>query len=968
MFKLNIHSLKTKIILALMSLVSMSVIGVVSFVQQEMKNTYRAEQHRNAQYLLEAISLNVENGHKYLLYHQKFTTMSRKNELKQVVNMALTILHGYNNLVLLGKLNEDEAKKLAIIELRRIRYKDGTGYIWINDTGTPYPRMIMHPTIPALEGKVLDSDEFNCAMGRDRNLFSAFVDITSRQREGYVDYLWPKPAPDGLTARQPKLSFVKRFVPWSWVLGSGLYMDDIEEDINRRLKVVIENLNEIFTKIKIADTGYPYIFNGEGELILHPSYSGQEIAELINPASGNRMLDDIINASKSADGKIEYIWDKPSDKGNFRYRKIAFVTYFEPLDWYIGSSFYMEEVARPIIELCHKAILFSIVLLLLAFLAALYLAHHVTKPLGDIAMAFSQGAGGDFSMRLEVEKTDEFYRLATYFNEFMEEISSSRRQLRISEKRFRILFEKSADPRLTVEEGIITDCNQAFVRLLSNGNNLDAIGQPFSSLFTKAGSCSAMSPTKFREIIEMARERGLHRFSWIFTKDDGQTLPVEVEISVIDSGDRQILHTLLQDVSEQKKKEQQLLQAQKMETVGNLAGGLAHDFNNVLNGITGSVSLLQLKMDKGVLTDELLKSYIDTISKASFRAASVVQQLLSLSKRQKLVLAPVDLNLSLEHVVKIAKNSFDKSVIVRPGYFQEPAMIQGDPGQIEQALLNCCINGAHAMTVMRPNWEEWGGDLLVDIKYVDNPLYPDLQKMPYWRVSVQDKGVGMDKETLNQVFDPFFTTKEQNKGTGLGLAMTFSIIKQHRGCIDVYSEPAMGTSFHLYLPVDVGDKKGKNLYRRKKQFVDYRGEGLILVVDDEPVVREMARDILESFGHRVTTAGDGMEGVVLFREDHMAIKAVLLDMAMPGMSGRETYLEMRKIKPDVKVLLSSGFRHDQRVQDILDLGVQNFVQKPYTAEMLVESLISLLGGHCFYLSIILFYLVRQLPYNFQYCC
>lgn len=395
------------------------------------------------------------------------------------------------------------------------------------------------------------------------------------------------------------------------------------------------------------------------------------------------------------------------------------------------------------------------------------------------------------------------------------------------------------------------------------------------------------------------------------------------------------------DITEVDKKEQQLRQSQKMELVGTLAGGLAHDFNNVLGGIIGTLSLIKFKMQKEhYVKEEELKVYLDTMEKAGQRATDMVQQLLAVSRKQELSFAPTDLNLTIRHVMEICENSFDKSIELKPSYLEERAVVNADSTQIEQVLLNLCVNAYHAMSIMREEGERWGGRLTVSLEEITAgkrfcAIHPEAEKINYWMLSVGDTGVGMNPPQIDKIFDPFFTTKEGREGTGLGLAMVYNIVRQHKGFIDVYSEEGTGTTFNVYLPVlEKADMPEEKFEEDKIP----KGEGLILVVDDEEIMRQTAKAVLEECGYEVILAKDGEEGVKVFKERNGEIQAVLLDMVMPKMSGKETFIEMKEFDPDLKVLLTSGFKQDERVEDVLKLGVNDFIQKPYTLEKLARKI------------------------------
>jgi CheY-like chemotaxis protein len=311
----------------------------------------------------------------------------------------------------------------------------------------------------------------------------------------------------------------------------------------------------------------------------------------------------------------------------------------------------------------------------------------------------------------------------------------------------------------------------------------------------------------------------------------------------------------------------------------------------------------------------------------------MVNRLLVLTRKHEISLIPMDINTALRNVMQICANSFDKSITLHPEYSDGAAMIEGVPAQIEQVMLNLCVNASHAMTMMRAENEKRGGALTVSVKKIRADrlfckTHPKARMINYWLVSHADTGAGIDRQNLNKIFDPFFTTKEKGTGTGLGLAMAYNIIHQHNGFIDVYSEKGMGSTFNIYLPEYMVTDPSQEQHGEDQEII--RGRGLILIVDDESVVRLIARDILTECGYDVLMAEDGRRGIELFRENQDLISAVLLDMAMPGMSGDEVLIELRKIQTDVKVLLTSGFRQDSRMEKALSLGNAVFIQKPYS--------------------------------------
>jgi len=400
----------------------------------------------------------------------------------------------------------------------------------------------------------------------------------------------------------------------------------------------------------------------------------------------------------------------------------------------------------------------------------------------------------------------------------------------------------------------------------------------------------------------------------------------------------------IDDVTEQLKLEEQLRQTQKMESIGILAGGLAHDFNNILGGIIGPLSYIKHKKDKIKSTREY-DELIEQIELSANRAKDVVKQLLTLSRKEEFSFQTVDLNSTINHVIQICKNTFDKRIELDPLYLDEPAVVYADPNQIEQALLNLCVNSAHAMTIMKKKGEPWGGKLTVSLQHyhADKEFcanHPGVEEGFYWMLSVKDEGTGMSREMIENIFSPFYTTKSQEMGTGLGLSMVFNIIKQHKGLITVYSEIGQGSRFNIYLPVLTGEEIiTETSVTEQKEFL---GEGLILVIDDEPIMRKIAKKILMDSGYEVISADDGIRGIELYKKHQTDIRLVLLDMQMPKKDGKETYLELKKIDETVKVILTSGFKKDERVEEILALGINDFIEKPYTFKQLAEAVYQVL--------------------------
>ncbi len=400
---------------------------------------------------------------------------------------------------------------------------------------------------------------------------------------------------------------------------------------------------------------------------------------------------------------------------------------------------------------------------------------------------------------------------------------------------------------------------------------------------------------------------------------------------------------LISDVTAISEKEQQLVQIQKMETVGTLAGGLAHDFNNVMGGIVGTISLLEFQAEEGIEIDELNED-IGILKKSSERATTMVNQLLSLSHKSDIKFENVDLVTSITNVVKILKNSIDKSVEIITNFRKSSAFVLADSGQLEQIFLNISVNAAHSMTFMRGKDNEQGGVLAIGIDEweLSDAEREGIPAGKYQHISISDTGVGIPETVKKKMFDPFFTTKGKGKGTGLGLSMVFNMIKQYDGHIFIDTAVNEGTTFHILFPETAEELLEQEINKLKNTEV-LKQSGTILIIDDEDDIRFIARKFLEKCGYSIIDINNGKEGIEFFAVNHSEIDMVLLDMVMPGLSGEEVFTQLKEISAETKVLLSSGFKQDERVQRLIDKGVDAFIHKPYNFLNLSEMVLNLIN-------------------------
>lgn len=391
---------------------------------------------------------------------------------------------------------------------------------------------------------------------------------------------------------------------------------------------------------------------------------------------------------------------------------------------------------------------------------------------------------------------------------------------------------------------------------------------------------------------------------------------------------------VLMDISAEKEMEQKLRHSEKMEAIGQLAGGVAHDFNNMLGVIKGYADILVHSLD-----DDEFIDYAKNINKAADRSATLTNQLLAFARRGQYQQTILDIHQIISETISMLQHTVDKNININQVLKANPSTIKGDSTQILNSLLNLAINASDAMPA--------GGQLTfateivqLDQKYCQKH-FGELFPGDYLEILVSDNGIGMDKDIQNHIFEPFFTTKVKGKGTGMGLAAVYGIINNHHGNITVKSTPKKGTTFKIHFPLssELVDEEKAMTPLKKIEGKTFK----IMVVDDEKLFQQLARDLLKKMGYKIKICGCGKEAVEYYKKSHEKIDLVLLDMVMPGMNGKETFLALQKINPQVKVILASGFSVDKDAQAILDKGVMGFIQKPFTANELGDAIAEVLA-------------------------
>ncbi len=590
----------------------------------------------------------------------------------------------------------------------------------------------------------------------------------------------------------------------------------------------------------------------------------------------------------------------------------------------------------------------SLVLFIISILVVFTIITITTKPLSDIVETVEQIASGDLSRRAPVATTDEIGHLASSFNLMVDHLTDAQaalekanknlehrveertkalqreiiereqaeEALRASEERYRRFFEEDLSGNfIATVNGRILACNSSFVRIFGF-SSVDAV---------LASNLRLLFPyeTAMDDLFELLRRhRKLVYHEAELRRADASTLSViENVIGTFDDEGRLVeVEGYVYDNTSLKKLEDEFRQAQKMESIGTLAGGIAHDFNNILAIIVGYTSLLL-----GDNTDRgKFQKWVETIRDAAERGSGLVRQLLTFAQKDTVRVDRIDVNDVISDVVKMLAETFPKTITFETNFGRDVKNIYADHSQLHQTMLNLCVNARDAM----PD----GGVIAIATGTMEGTtlrqLRSEAQASQYVFIKVTDNGTGINETTRTRIFEPFFTTKERGRGTGLGLAVVYGVMKSLNGFVEVTSEVGQGTTFTLFFPVSEGVLTEVENIKQPNGKTEGGNETLLIVEDEEKLV-ELLQTFLGAAGYHLLSAKDGEEAIELYKRKHQNIAFVLIDVDLPKLSGNEVYLKMKKLNPDVKAVLASGNIEPAVLRKMNAEGICGFLPKPY---------------------------------------
>ncbi len=866
--------------------------------------------------------------------YRERTLDSHQQRLKAVVAIAAMHIEESLSDDRERQLPDAQARARLFERFRTFTYGRGD-YIWIADYNSV---LLSHPE-DALHGKsALDVHD-----SEGNTIIPQVVAMAIREGEGFYRYKWHRL---GETRNIDKFSYVQNFPQWGFVIGAGVYLDDIDLEVQQQTAQALQKLRSGLLELRIAQTGYMYIFDGDGNMLVHPNpnLDGTNFVALEDPVTRRPISTELMEVAATGE-ELYYKWDKPSDPGHYIYDKLAVVRYLPGFDWYIGSSVYVDELQSSSKVLTDRILTMALVAMVAAILLALIFVHWVTRPIRRLSETAERVSGGELGAKSGIRRDDELGVLAGAFDRMVDQLrgnihtldakvqartkdlensntqllgavasmEQAQQELRVHEARQRLILDALPAQIAYIDSSLrYVFVNQGYADVFDR-NKDEIVGRHPSEILgeqmyadiqaqierTLAGEESVYEYRIRRENREMITKRTL--------------IPFHSEGNEVNG-----LLNLSLDITAEKEAERHINEAQRMSAVGQLAGGLAHDFNNLLSILLGNLVAMR---DNPALNEALLR-YLDPAIRATRRGADITSRLLAFSRRQPLKPTSVNLERLIAEVTQLLEGPLPNSIKI--DYHCETNAPQPfvDAGQLEDALVNLALNARDAMPQ--------GGNLSFRIacRHVDQPLTFDEPVIPgeYVEIQVCDSGCGFSTDAVNLAFEPFFTTKTGGAGSGLGLSMVYGFVKQSQGYISIQSNIDQGSVISLLLPASAARKTLPGP-QPSAGAEDYSGQ-LILLVEDEPDVRQVVREQLVSLGFNVIEAADADEASQLIGTlDNLY--GMVSDIIMPGaLNGFELAKQLYRKQPDSRIILISGYSYEQEPGDSADFFF-TMLSKPF---------------------------------------
>lgn len=874
-----------------------------------------------------------------------------EGQIRAAVSLAVGFVEDVHARRDRGEISDEEARRLAFESLRSLQYGNND-YVWVSDYSA---NILSHPDA-RYHGHNVSAFKDETGEG----IIPRVIEIARRDGEGSYIYDWTR-----LGSGRPtrKIAYFRDLPKLRLVIGSGAYLDDIDAEVERRRVEAIDDMRKALRNIRIARTGYAYVFDAANNMIIHPNANieGMEFAARIDPKTGKSIAEELKSVA-DLDRPLHYMWDKPSDPGNYVYEKISWVRHFKEFDWYIASSVYVEELKSSSEVLGRRILLVAFAIVVIASTIGWFGIWRIVQPLRRLADVAGRVSAGDLEVESGIRRSDEIGTLATTFDAMIkrvredvtllgERVRERTRELEHANASLQsaVVAEQRSQATLAEVEArqrLILDAIPAAIAYLDTDHTFRFVNRAWSELIGKPKAAIVGQPlapvigrlahAAITEPLEHMRAGRVVSLEYAFTDRAGRRIVTANTLipQIGAAGEVLGCFVLTRDVTDEKETERRIFEAEHLKAIAQLSGGLAHDFNNLLSIIIGNLATAREKY----ADVPGLVAYMEPAERASRRGADLTSRLLSFARQQPMRSEPVEVVGLLGEIVTLLKRTLPPEVTIELAA-EAPASglwIRADHAQLERAVVNLALNARDAMP-------EGGRIALVcRCRTVagDELTYDEPVPGGAWvEIAVEDGGVGFPEGTLARAFEPFFTTKKT--GSGLGLAMVWGFVKQSHGFIRITSEVGHGARVSLLFEALDPSSEAAGAFAAASADGEalFPGE-LALVVEDDDDVRRVLLEQMIGLGFSVIEAESGEEALSLLA-GIAGIRVVVSDIVMAGMSGRDLARELAASHPGVAVVLVTGFARELAEGGLDGVPV---IAKPWEKPDLIRALTTAMRG------------------------
>lgn len=865
------------------------------------------------------------------------TKHAKIHDMKNLVDVAIEFLK-YNDLQYkTGTITFQQAQQNAIDFFSKMRFND-SNYIWVADSSY---KLLAHPN-HALIGK----SGANITDVNGNLVLKPLVDKTLKEGEGFHEYLWPK-AEGGKPVK--KIAYAVYYKPWKWVIGTGVYQDEVEQITQNYKNAIHAKIEHLINTSKVGEKGYFYIFNNKHEMLFHPNKSilGSKFASIPNPGTNETMAEALQKAAHSKSHTLYYKWDRPDDKGNYTYDKVSWLRYYKPYGWYIGASFYTEELNEPIEHFKQQFFLINLVLFVIILIFLHQLLRNFSTPITRIIHAAESVKKGDLNTTIGLNRHDEIGMLADTFDAMTAGLREKEHLQHMAERKLsyekelaRHYLDSAGNLIIALDkEGLITLVNRAG-SLILEGNDHEILGKNWFDDFLLTDD-----PNGIRETFRHAIDGEIQKIDLLENKIvtcTGNIKLIAWQNSPIRDENGNIVGTLASgvDITDQKQHELELIEAKKQAESANQAkseflANMSHEIRTPMNAILGFVDLLA----RSEKDPSRLKKF-DIIKNSGNTLLNIINDILDISKiesgNMSIDVHPYFLENFYEEMKSLFAEQMDQKHIEYRTYISDnvPRCIMADQVRLKQVVINLLSNAI--------KFTPEGGAISLDITFNDNKLI----------FSVTDTGIGIAEENLLKIFNPFIqedsSITRKFGGTGLGLSISSKLITMMGGTLKVESHLGKGSHFFFEIPVIPCETENQNNSPLNNiQANDSPKETInrhVLIVEDNKTNQILLGYILEDVGITYDIAANGFEAVQMYQKYFYNI--IFMDENMPVMNGIEATKQIRDLEKEtgrhIPIIAVTANAFDGDRQRFIEAGADGYISKPYALEEIIISLKNIL--------------------------